>query len=177
MGGKEKRGMDKQTKLIKTPYDDLTYAIIGCAMASHRELGSGLREKIYQRDLEQRLAEKQISFNAQKYYDVFGGANRDVLIGYYIPDFVVDDKVVVEIKALTGLSTDHTAQIIAYLAITGCPLGLLINFGGRRLQYRRILPPLKIQEHLVNQQWLFVPKWLKQETGTGFKSETAEKNS
>ena len=116
-------------------------------MASHSDLGPGLREDSYQRDLDARLAEKRIPFIAQKLYEVFGGTDRDVLIGYYIPDFVVAEQVVVEIKALPGLGNDHVAQVIGYLAVTGCPLGLLINFGERRLQFRRVLLPLKIQEH------------------------------
>jgi GxxExxY protein len=160
--------MEKHNKLIKTPFDELTYAIIGCAMASHSHIGPGLRENTYQRDLEHRFAEKQVPFEAQKLFEVFGGADRDALIGYYIPDFVVAEQVVVEIKALPGLGPDHTAQAIGYLAVTGCPLGLLINFGCRRLQYHRILPPLKIQEHQVNHQWLFVPDWLKQSTQSDF---------
>jgi hypothetical protein len=83
------------------------------------------------------------------------------LIGYYIPDFVVESKVIVEIKALNGLDNSHIAQVIGYLAVSGLPVGLLINFGLHSLQYKRILPPSKIQEHLINRQWLFVPDWLK----------------
>jgi GxxExxY protein len=154
--------VEKQSKLIKTPFDELTYAIIGCAMASHSQLGPGHRENIYQRDLGNRLAERQVPYEAQRLYEVFGGTGRDALIGYYIPDFVVAEQVVVEIKALPGLGSEHTAQVIGYLAVSGCPLGLLINFGERRLRYHRILPPLKIQEHEVNHQWLFTPDWLKQ---------------
>jgi len=85
------------------------------------------------------------------------------LIGCYIPDFVVAEQVVVEIKALSGLDNSHLAQVIGYLAVTSCPVGLLINFGARSLQWRRILPPVKITEHKVNRQWLFVPDWLKEE--------------
>jgi GxxExxY protein len=153
--------MEKQSKLIKTPFDDLTYAIIGCAMASHSHRRPGLRENTYQRDMKCRLAARQIHFEDQKLYEVLGGSSRDTLIGYYIPDFVVADQVVVEIKALPGQGPEHTAQIIGYLAATRCPLGLLINFGERRLRYHRILPPLAVQEHQANHQWLFVPDWLK----------------
>jgi GxxExxY protein len=102
--------MEKQDKLIKTPFDELTYAVIGSAMASHNALGPGLRENSYQRDLEHRLAEKQVPFEAQKLFDVLGGTNKDTLIGYYIPDFVVAEKIVVEIKALPGLGNDHLAK-------------------------------------------------------------------
>ncbi len=127
--------MEKSSKLIKTPYDELTYAIIGCAMASHTQLGPGLRENSYQKDLEGRFGEKGLAFEAQKLYEVLGGPNRDALIGYYIPDFIVDGQIVVEIKALPDLGPDHIAQVIGYLAVTCLPLGLLINFGIRRLQY------------------------------------------
>ncbi len=149
------------TKLINTPLDELTYQIIGCAMAVHRKLGPGYREDTYQRDLQTHLAEKKIPFEAQKLYEVLETAGQQTLIGYYIPDFVVDEKVVVEIKALKGTDTSHIAQVIGYLAVTGCSVGLLINFGGRSLTYQRVLPPKTIQEHRVNQQWLFVPDWLK----------------
>ena len=74
---------------------------------------------------------------------------------------------VVEIKALTGLDNSHVAQVIGYLAVSRLNIGLLINFGLRSLQYKRILPPKKIQEHRVNRQWLFVPDWLKPESGSG----------
>jgi GxxExxY protein len=150
-----------ETKLIKTPLDELTYQIIGCAMAVHRKLGPGYREDTYQRDLQAYLAEKNIHFEAQKLYEVFDAPEKHTLIGYYIPDFVVDEKVVVEIKALKGTDNGHLAQVIGYLAVTGCLVGLLINFGERSLSYHRVLPPRNLQEHLVNRQWLFVPDWLK----------------
>lgn len=147
---------------IVTPHDELTYKIIGCAMAVHRNLGQGLRENTYQRDLEAYLAQADIAFEAQKLFEVFGGPDGNQLIGYYIPDFVVENVVVVEIKALRGLDNDHLAQIIGYLAVSGCPIGLLINFGTRSLQYRRIFPPKNVADHGVNRQWLFVPDWLKE---------------
>ncbi len=154
-----------EAKLVKTPLDELTYRIIGCAMAVHRKLGPGYREDTYQRDLQAHLAEKDIPFEAQKLYQVFDEPDENVLLGYYIPDFVADGKVVVEIKALKGTDNSHLAQVIGYLAVTGCSVGLLINFGERSLTYHRVLPPKNIQEHHVNRQWLFVPDWLKSEQG------------
>ena len=98
---------------------------------------------------------------------VYDSANGDVLIGYYIPDFIVEEIVIVEIKALSGgLNNSHIAQIIGYMAVTGCPVGLLLNFGARSLQWRRIFPPKNITEHRVNRQWLFVPDWLQAELST-----------
>jgi len=153
-----------QLKLITTPYDDLTYKIIGCAMAVHRKLGPGLRENTYQRDLEVHFTEAGILFESQKLYEVHDSLGGEQLIGYYIPDFIVEQNVVVEIKALRGLDNSHMAQVIGYLAVTGCPIGLLINFGLRSLQRKRILPPKNIQEHQVNREWLFVPDWLKDDS-------------
>ncbi len=68
------------------------------------------------------------------------------MVGLKILDFWVADKVVVEIKALSKLDSDHEAQIISYLKATGGEVGLLINFGVRKLEYKRILPPVKIKE-------------------------------
>jgi hypothetical protein len=89
------------------------------------------------------------------------------LIGYYIPDFVVEDSLVLEIKALKGMDNSHLAQAIRYLAVTGLNVGLLINFGERSLVHRRILPPKNITEHQDNRQWLYVPDWLGPEEKPG----------
>lgn len=146
-------------KVIYTPYDGITYKVTGCAMAVHRELGPGLREDSYQRALANKLADGGLAFEQQKLYEVFDEQKR--LVGFYIPDFVVEGTVIVEIKALRGLDNSHLAQIIGYLAVSGCPLGLLINFGERSLVHRRVFPPQKVIDDLVNRQWLFVPDWLK----------------
>jgi GxxExxY protein len=90
-------------------------------------------------------------------YEVHDDAQDSVLLGVYIPDFVVEEKVIVEIKAIQVLDNSHIAQVIGYLAVSGCPLGLLINFGQRSLQYKRILPPKSLQEHRANPKWLFIP--------------------
>lgn len=151
-------------KLVKTPYDDLTYRIIGEAMAAHRQLGPGYREDTYQRDLETRFTAGGLAYVAQKNIEVYDSLEGNVLIGYYIPDFIVEEKVIVEIKALSGgLDNSHIAQVIGYLAVTGCSVGLLLNFGARSLQRKRIFPPKDIAAHRVNRQWLFVPDWLRAE--------------
>jgi GxxExxY protein len=150
-------------KKIETPYDELTYQVIGCAMAVHRAHGPGLREDTYQRGLEAQLEEKGLDFEAQRLYEVQDSGQGETLIGYYIPDFVVAEQVVVEIKALQGLDNSHLAQVIGYLAVSGCPIGLLINFGRRSLEWKRILPPKDVAEHQVNRQWLWVPDWLREE--------------
>lgn len=150
------------SKVVKTPHDTLTYRIIGDAMAVHRQLGPGYREDTYQRDLEARFAASGLACAPQKNIEIYDSSGGNVLIGYYIPDFIVEETVIVEIKALSGgLDNSHIAQVIGYLAATGCPLGLLVNFGTRSLQWKRILPPKDIAAHHVNRQWLFIPDWLK----------------
>ena len=155
--------MDKTSKRVSTPYDDLTYKIIGCAMAVHRNLEPGYREDTYQRDLEVYLKESHVAFEAQKLYEVFDSLDNEELIGYYIPDFIVVESVVVEIKALSRLDNSHLAQVIGYLKVTGFKVGLLINFGERSLKYRGVFPPENVTEHRVNRQLLFVPPWLKRD--------------
>lgn len=107
------------------------------------------------------LTEKSLSFEEERLYSVYDDPNNERLIGYYIPDFVIEENVIVEIKAVKSLDNNHLAQVIGYLAASAIPIGLLFNFGERSLRYRRLFPPQKIIDHLVNRQWLFVPDWLK----------------
>lgn len=148
-------------KVINTPLDAISYQIIGTAMAVHRQRGPGLRENTYQRELELQLAHVGLEFEPQKMLEVYDSAQEGVLVGYYIPDLIVSTQIVVELKALKNIDTSHQAQVIGYLAVTKCPLGLLINFGARSLQWKRIFPPRNVTEHQVNRHWLFVPDWLK----------------
>lgn len=150
-------------EIITTPYDAITYKIIGCVMGIHRELGPGLKEKTYQKALEEAISRASLSYEAQKFYPVHTDPDQQQLIGFYIPDLVIEDSVIVELKALNGIDNNHLAQVISYLAISGMQIGLLINFGERSLRYRRVFPPRKVIEHLINRQWLFIPDWLKNE--------------
>jgi|GEM_PF-457876 len=140
---------------------DLTYQIIGCALAVHRQRGPGYRENTYQRDLDVHFTQDGLLFTPQRTLEVFDSKQGGKLIGYYIPDFIVADQVIVEIKALGRIDKQHIAQVIGYLAVSRCPVGLLIDFGGRSLDWRRILPPRSVSEHTVNRQWLFVPDRLR----------------
>jgi len=98
------------SKRIATPYDDLTYKVIGYAVTVHRTLGSGLRENTYQRDLASQFSAANLSFESQKLYEVYDSLKGEQLIGYYIPDFVVEDALIVEIKALKGLDNSTSSK-------------------------------------------------------------------
>jgi GxxExxY protein len=149
-------------KLVKAPHEDITYRAIGAAMAVHRRLGPGHKEVMYQRALEAEFEKVGLAFEAQKNLEVY---DEERLIGYYIPDFIVEGKVIVEIKAFATVHVKYLGQVITYLNHTGLPIGLLINFGERNLRHRRVFPSPQAAEFRVNHQWLFVPQWLKAELG------------
>lgn len=115
---------------------ELSEAIIGCAMTVHNTLKPGLREKTYERAVVYELNKRGVNTNQQKSYDVVYDGQ---VIDRMIPDLIVADSVVVDIKCVTAFDDTHLAQIIGYLSITGLRLGLLINFKHARLQWKRIV--------------------------------------
>lgn len=118
--------------------NDLTYKIIGAAMAVHNEIGFGFKEEVYERALEVKLNNLNIEVQPQFQINVeFEG--EQVAIFYL--DLFVEKQVVVEVKAFNHqLTNDELAQVINYLKATGAPVGLLFNFGRRKLEYRRVFP-------------------------------------
>ena len=116
-------------------YSDITEKIIGCAMKVHRELGSGFQEYIYQRALEIELKKASIKFIREYEMPIYYQGEK---IGMRIVDFFVDEKIMVELKALTDLTDTHLAQGLNYLEASGYEVGLLINFGARSLQFKRL---------------------------------------
>ena len=118
-------------------YKDLTYQIIGAAMEVHSKMGVGFQEVVYQRALALALNKRGI-FNQREvevfiYYD-------DINIGKRRIDFLVEEKILLEIKVARELDDIHLAQVINYLEVYQLPLALLISFGGERLIYRRVYP-------------------------------------
>jgi GxxExxY protein len=117
-------------------YSDLTRKIIGAAMKVHSTLGNGFQEVIYQRALAIEMAKQDLSFQRELEMQVYYDGQE---IGTRRVDFLVEDKVMVELKALTALEDVHLAQAINYLEAYGLEVGLLINFGARSLGYRRVV--------------------------------------
>jgi GxxExxY protein len=115
--------------------DELTYKIIGCAMKVHRTMGPGFQEVIYQRCLAIELERAGLSFAREQeqavYYD-------GIQVGTRRADFVVENQVVVELKALVKLEDVHLAQAKNYTVAYNFPLGLLINFGGKSLEHKLV---------------------------------------
>jgi GxxExxY protein len=110
---------------------DISHQIIGAAIEVHRELGPGLLESAYEARLAYEMRLREISFEQQKEVAVvYKGLKIDC--GFRL-DFLVADRVVVELKAVDSLNAVHQAQVLTYLRLTGCNLGLLINFNTSRL--------------------------------------------
>ena len=118
--------------------DDLTYKIIGCAMKVHNTLGNGFQEVIYQRCLAIELAKAGVGFVREKEQTIFYDG---IDVGTRRADFVVEDRLTVELKAVINLEDVHLAQAKNYTVAYDYPLGLLINFGNLSLQYKLIFNP------------------------------------
>lgn len=117
-------------------YQELTGRIIHCCMDVHNELGCGFLEKVYQEALEIVLKEEGINYEREKHLPIqFRGT---ILQCDYIADFVIDNKVIVELKAVSALDSLFEAQVINYLRATGLQVALLINFGQKDLQIKRL---------------------------------------
>jgi GxxExxY protein len=119
--------------------NQLTYQIIGAAMAVHNQLGAGFKEEVYERALWVELNERGISTERQFQVSIEHGGE---VVGIFFLDLLAQDQVVIEVKALSHqLTNDELAQVINYLKAAHKPVGLLFNFGRRKLEYRRIFPP------------------------------------
>lgn len=116
-------------------YQEITQKIIGCAMEVHRRLGNGFQEVIYQRALEIEMMLAGLNFEREKEMSIF---YRDQKIGTRRADFFVEEKIMVELKAMIKLEDVHLAQAMNYLEAYGMEIGLLINFGSKSLEFKRV---------------------------------------
>ena len=116
-------------------YRDLTDKILKIAFMVHKELGCGFFEKVYQEALAVALVEAGIPFEREKQLDIYYHGKK--LDCKYVADFVVDNKVILELKAVTEMDTVFEAQIINYLKVTGIKVGFLMNFGRKEFYFKR----------------------------------------
>jgi len=118
-------------------YPEESYQIIGKCMEVHRELGHGFLEVVYKDALEYLFRKSNIFYEREKEYDVFF---QDIILPHkFYADFVVFDKIILEIKAVSSLTNEHIAQTINYVKVSGNKLGLLVNFGKRSVESKRIV--------------------------------------
>jgi len=116
-------------------YEELTHKIIGCSMKVHSALGNGFQEVIYQRALGIEMEKQGLSFTREVEMDIF---YEGIQIGTRRVDFFVEQKIMTELKALTALEDVHLAQAMNYCQAYNLPVGLLINFGSKSLEFKRV---------------------------------------
>ena len=116
-------------------YKSLTEQIIGCAYTVGNNLGCGFLEKVYEKALAIELVDSGLSIETQEPIKVYYSGN---VVGEYFADIVVEDEIILELKAVKKIENIHFAQCQNYLKATGKKLGLLINFGGERIQVKRV---------------------------------------
>ncbi len=117
-------------------YKELSFAVVGAAMEVHKLLGGAFLEAVYQRALAHELVLRNIPFGEQKLLPVH---YKGQLVGEYRADFVVDGKIIVEIKVASAITSEHESQALNYLAVTGHRLAIIINFGAESLQHKRVI--------------------------------------
>ncbi len=140
--------MDNFSKPAPLLYEEVTGAIIGCAFEVINELGAGFLESVYEKALHLALQQKGLAVVAQKPIDV---AFRGNTVGQFYADLLVDERVMVEVKAVKALAPEHSAQVINYLKATGIEVGLLINFGSPRLEYKRLTRYASMEKPIESQ--------------------------
>jgi GxxExxY protein len=118
-------------------YKEEVYAIIGCCLEVHKELGHGFNEIVYKDALSHELALNEIPFEREKQYEIT--YKNKVLPRKYVCDFLVDNKVILEIKAQSLFSDANEGQLLNDLAASKIRPGLLINFGEKSLKFKRII--------------------------------------
>ncbi len=128
---------------VSKPEYDLAGRIIGLAMKVHRTLGPGFLESVYQKALLYELANAGLKVESDKPIQV---RYEGVIVGDFKADLIVNEELIVELKAVSGIIVEHEVQLVNYLTATGKDLGLLINFGGRSLEFKKKFRTPKIKD-------------------------------
>lgn len=125
--------MDEK-KVVDLIYKDLAYKIVGCFYEVYNRIGPGFKESIYQKALAIEFDIKKIPYEIEKRISI---KYRGKIVGYYTPDFIVDKKIIIEIKAAEIMPNLHETQLYYYLKGTDYRLGYIVNFGGSKIDIRR----------------------------------------
>ena len=132
----------------KYKYSELTGKIIGCAMKVHSTLGNGFQEVIYQRCLAIEMEKQGLGYARELEMTIH---YEGIDVGTRRVDFLVEDKIMVELKALTKLEDVHLAQALNYLEAYKLETGLLINFGSKSLEFKRVTNEKKLAKQQINE--------------------------
>jgi GxxExxY protein len=130
----EKEILHNSVNSVSKPEYDLAGQIIGLAMKVHRALGPGFLESVYQKALLYELVKAGFKVESDKPIQV---RYEGVIVGDFKADLIVNDELIIELKAVSAIIVEHEVQLVNYLTATGKDNGLLINFGGRSLEYKK----------------------------------------
>ncbi len=125
-------------------YSDITSKIIGCSMKVHTTLGNGFQEVIYQRCLAIEMEKQSLGFTRELEMSIYYEGRE---VGTRRVDFLIENKILVELKAITQLDNVHIAQGLNYLEAYNLEIGLLINFGSTKLEFKRLINEEKCINH------------------------------
>ena len=139
----EKEILHNSVNSVSNPEYDLAGHVIGFAMKVHRTLGAGFLESVYQKALLYELVKAGFKVESDKPIQV---RYEGVIIGDFKADLIVNDELIVELKAVSGLVVEHEVQLVNYLTVTGKDFGLLVNFGGRSLEFKKKFRSPKIED-------------------------------
>lgn len=123
--------------LKKLYFEEETYAIIGACMEVHKKLGSGFLEAIYQEALSIEFEEREIPYEREKQLTVYYKGIE--LSKKYIADFICYNNIILEIKAVNSIAKEHISQLLNYLHATNHKIGLVVNFGAKSLEFKRVI--------------------------------------
>ena len=117
-------------------FKELSYIIIGAAFTVHRTLGSGFPEHCYSHALDSEFKRLSIPFTREERFEVY---YHDELCGHLITDFIIDSKIILELKSASEISSSHIAQLFSYLRATKLKVGYVLNFGSKSLGFKRLI--------------------------------------
>jgi GxxExxY protein len=124
--------------------DKLSEIVIGCCFEIMRELGSGFLESVYKNALQILLLERGLRVSVDKRFNVLFRGN---CVSVFIPDLIIEDNLIVELKCCEQLVGEHQAQLINYLKLTDMRTGLLVNFGKKKIECKRVYHPAFYSDH------------------------------
>src|SRR5438874_12565753 len=135
--------MDRIENKAEPPHSDISEIVIGCCFEVIKELGAGFLENVYKNALFIAMRQKGLNVTAEQPFEVMF---RNCKIGKYVADLIAENVIVVELKCCAALLPEHKAQVINYLKVSGVPVGLLVNFGQQKLEYKRLHHPNRLDE-------------------------------
>jgi GxxExxY protein len=128
--------MQPQINTDEHRLNELTFAVNGCAMDVLNKVGHGFHEKIYENAMAVALSKRNIDFSQQKQFKL---EYEEQEIGVFIPDLVIEDKIIVELKTIDKIGNNEKGQVLNYLKATNLRLGLIINFKNPKLEWQRVI--------------------------------------